>query len=114
MKLRLVALAVSLTVVALLGIPLPRHVRITADQEEDRLERLVPPGTTLGQVIFVLDSLGLDHGRYDPAAHTLRAIDRRTSTTLLTSDNIRINLYFDADSQLVSRELKDIATATEP
>jgi hypothetical protein len=86
------------------------RTRITLEEEAHRLETLLPDGTPEPRVEVVLDSLHIDHSRYDPARHQVAGIDRHTTRSPLTDTSLRVELRLDSQGRLISRAVREVHT----
>jgi hypothetical protein len=76
------------------------------EEFEKRLDLAIPTGTSLNQVLVVLDSMRLPHSDYDPRSRTLRARLAEPSNHIV-SRTIQVTFHFDASQRLVSREVRE-------
>jgi hypothetical protein len=79
--------------------------RETAQQLNAELNQAVPHLADPGRVIAVLDSLQIQHSRYDPSTRAIRGTVRDSSSTLLHRRSIRVAFVFDEQGRLRQRTI---------
>jgi len=84
-----------------------RQAKLTQQQTREVLDRELPTGADKSVVKRLLDA---KHWVYSDGGATIQAIVRDESRNILIRTNIRIRLFFDTDSKLVSYELQDLYT----
>jgi hypothetical protein len=86
------------------GLPVKQIARVFNER--------IPNGSSPERVIAVLDSLGVEHGSYDPRDQTVQAIVRespRRSFTFVTG-SMRTRFVFGSDRRLTDREIRVVYT----
>jgi hypothetical protein len=94
-----------------MGLFLLTSPRLTVQDVEAQLQRLVSPGATIGEVAAKLDSLGVDRSPLTPESTELRALWRRTRVGLIDESSIQARFLFDERGALIRYEVKELITA---
>jgi hypothetical protein len=78
----------------------------TAQQVNDQLNQAVPHLADPGRVVAVLDSLHIEHSRFDPSSHRIEGKVRDSSSTLFHHRSIYLLFVFDEQGRLRQRTIK--------
>ena len=106
MRRRLATAATILVLLMAAGCGIGRTRGTSVAEVDARIRALIPAGAHQTRVAAVLDSLRVERSAYDPRAHEMRAIWRKTSVQPLTHSDIQARFVFDDQGALVLYDLK--------